>query len=274
MARPSTARAPPGPATMTSTATWSRRSLDSACRGSRSWTWRSSTASTTANARCSRRSAASRSRGRGGGLRADQTPPLVPAEPVEGRVDHRRGEEREQLRDEQATHDGDTEGLPQLGAGAVPEGERNSTEERRQGGHHDGPEAQEARPVDRFFRRQALLALRLEREVDHHDGVLLHDADQEDDSNQCNDAELGLHQEKSEKRADARGRQRGEDRHRVHIALVEDPEHDVDGDERKGDQERLAGQGLLEGLRGSLEGSAHAGGQADVEPWPGASAPP
>ena len=33
-------------------------------------------------------------------------------------------------------------------------------------------------------------ALRFEREIDHHDGVLLHDADQEDDADQRDDAEI------------------------------------------------------------------------------------
>ena len=36
-----------------------------------------------------------------------------------------------------------------------------------------------------------LLALGLEREVDHHDRVLLHDADEQDDADQRDDAELG-----------------------------------------------------------------------------------
>ena len=36
----------------------------------------------------------------------------------------------------------------------------------------------------------ALLALGLEREVDHHDGVLLHDADQQHDADDADDVEV------------------------------------------------------------------------------------
>jgi hypothetical protein len=36
----------------------------------------------------------------------------------------------------------------------------------------------------------SFLALRFERKVDHHDAVLFHDADQQDDSNQRNDVQL------------------------------------------------------------------------------------
>ena len=35
-----------------------------------------------------------------------------------------------------------------------------------------------------------VIALRLEREVDHHDRVLLHDADEEDDADERDDAEV------------------------------------------------------------------------------------
>jgi len=61
---------------------------------------------------------------------------------------------------------------------------------RREGRHHDRPEAQQAGLVDRLERALALLALGLQREVDHHDGVLLDDADQQDDADQGDDAEI------------------------------------------------------------------------------------
>ena len=73
------------------------------------------------------------------------------------------------------------------------------------------------------------LALGGEGEIDHHDGVLLHDADEQDDADQCDDAEVRVGKEQREQGADAGGRQRGEDRDGVHEALVEDAEHDVDG---------------------------------------------
>ena len=44
--------------------------------------------------------------------------------------------------------------------------------------------------MDRIARRHALVALRIEGEVDHHDRVLLDDADQQDDADDGDDVEL------------------------------------------------------------------------------------
>ena len=61
-------------------------------------------------------------------------------------------------------------------AGSQHQGQR--AEDRRDRRHQNRPQAQETGLIDRFTRRQSLLALRVEREVDHHDRVLLDDADQ------------------------------------------------------------------------------------------------
>jgi hypothetical protein len=57
------------------------------------------------------------------------------------------------------------------------------------GRHHDRPEAQEAGLEDGASAHR-VHALGLEREVDHHDRVLLHDADQEHDADDRDD-EIG-----------------------------------------------------------------------------------
>ena len=67
-----------------------------------------------------------------------------------------------------------------------------------------------------------------------------------------------------EERADARRGQRREDRDRVDVALVEDAEHDVDGDERGEDEDRLARERVAEGLRRALELGVDAGGQVEL----------
>ena len=118
--------------------------------------------------------------------------------------------------------------------------------------------------VDRVGGRLAAGALGLEREVDHHDGVLLDDADQQNDADQGDHAELGAAEEQGEDGADAGGGQGGEDRDRVDVALVEDAEDDVDGDEGGEDQERLVGERRLERLRRALEAAADAGRQAGL----------
>src|SRR2546421_456641 len=95
---------------------------------------------------------------------------------------------------------------------------------------------------------------RHEREVDHHDPVLLHDADQEDDADERDDVELRPADDQGEDRSHAGGGQRREDRQRMDVALVQDPEHDVDDHQRGEDEERLVRQRGVERLGGPLEG--------------------
>jgi len=51
--------------------------------------------------------------------------------------------------------------------------------ERGEGRHHDRPEAQQAGFVNGSLGILALGPLRLKREIDHHDRVLLHDTHQD-----------------------------------------------------------------------------------------------
>ncbi len=107
--------------------------------------------------------------------------------------------------------------------------------------------------MDRFLRALALVALRGQCEIDHHDRVLLDDADQEDHADQRDDAQIVVQQHQREQRADA-GRGEGrQDRDRVDVALVEHAEHDVDDEDRGSDQERGRGQRRLESLGGAAE---------------------
>ncbi len=99
-------------------------------------------------------------------------------------------------------------------------------------GHHDGAEAQQAGLIDGLDRRQALVALGLQREVDHHDGVLLHDADEQDDADERDDAQVGSGEQQRKNGAYAGRGQRGENGERMDQALVEDAEHDIDGNQR------------------------------------------
>ena len=60
----------------------------------------------------------------------------------------------------------------------------------------------------------AVLALGLQREVDHHDAVLLHDADQQDDADDGDHAQILPEEHQRQQRAHAGRRQRGENRDR------------------------------------------------------------
>src|SRR5438477_12599610 len=88
-------------------------------------------------------------------------------------INDRRRVERQQLAQQQAADDGNAERVAQFRAGAGFERQRDRAEQRGERGHHDWPEAQEAGLHDRVARRHALPALGLDREVDHHDRVLL-----------------------------------------------------------------------------------------------------
>ena len=96
------------------------------------------------------------------------------------------------------------------------------------------------------------LALQIEREVDHHDAVLLHDADQQDDADDRDDIQIETKEHEREQSAEAGRGQCREDRDRMHEALVEDPEHDVHGDDGGQHEQALVRQRTLEGGRGAL----------------------
>ena len=97
------------------------------------------------------------------------------------------------------------------------------------------------------------VALGLEREVDHDDAVLLHDADQEDDPDEGDQRQLGPEHLQRQQRAEAGRRQRRDDRQRVREALVQHAEHDIDREQRRQDQQRLRADRLAVGAGVALE---------------------
>ena len=88
------------------------------------------------------------------------------SETVEVEINHRRGVEREELREQQAADDRDAERLAQLGAGAAAQHQGQGAEEGRQRGHQDRPEAQQAGLEDGLAWRLALVAFGVQREVE------------------------------------------------------------------------------------------------------------
>ena len=86
--------------------------------------------------------------------------------------------------------------------------QRKAGEHRAHRGHHDRPEAQQARLEDRRLRIETPLALGGKREIDHHDAVLLDDAYEQDDPDQGDDAEIVTEQDEDQECAHARRRQR------------------------------------------------------------------
>ena len=168
------------------------------------------------------------------------------AQPLHVEIDHRRGVEREQLAEQQAADDGDAERIAQLRAGAAFQRQRQRAEQRGQRRHHDRAEAQQGRLHDRLLGRQTLVALGLDREVDHQNRVLLHDAHQQHDADQRDHRQVVAEQHQRQQRADAGRGQGGENGERMDEAFVQHAEHDVDGDGGGQDQPGLAGQRLGE----------------------------
>src|SRR5438552_1589362 len=104
-------------------------------------------------------------------------------------------------------------------------------------------------------------AARLDREVDHHDPVLLHEADEEDDADEGVDRELGLEDEERQERAEAGEGKRRQDRERVEEVLVQDAEHHVDDEDGHEEEEPQPPLRALERRGGSLDARRDRGRQ-------------
>ena len=189
----------------------------------------------------------------------------------------RRQVQRHQLREQQPADHHQSQRLPRFAAGAVADGDRNGAQHGRHRGHHDRAEADQAALEDRLHGRLAFLPLRAEREIDLHDRVLLHDADQHDQPHERVDVQLDLEQVQGQQRAEARRGQAGEDRDGVDVALVQNSQHDVNDHDGHDQQHIEVLEGRLESLRRPLERSAdgvrqHPGGDlvgSDPAPRPG-----
>ncbi len=155
-------------------------------------------------------------------------------------------------------------GFLQLRAGAAPERERDAREQRGHRRHDDRPEPQESGLRDRVLGLLLVAALGVEREVDHHDRVLLDDADEKNDADERDDREVVAAEDEREEGPDARGRERREDRDGVDRALVQDAEEDVDRHERRENEERRVRERRAERPRGPLESRLDALGQAEL----------
>src|ERR1019366_10820362 len=92
----------------------------------------------------------------------------------------------------------------------------------------------------------------VDREIDHHDRVLLDDSDQQKDADQRDQAELQAEHHEGEDRAHAGRGQRRQDGERVGVALIEDSEDQVDSYDRRENQDRLLADPLLGGPFGAL----------------------
>src|SRR5439155_1573429 len=110
--------------------------------------------------------------------------------------------------------------------------------------------------------------LRRQREVNHHDGVLLDDADQQDDADERDHAELRVADQQRQNGPDPGGGECGEDGDGMDVALIKYAQDDVDGDQGSENQQGLVRERVLEGLSCALELGVDRGGQAHVSLGP------
>ena len=123
---------------------------------------------------------------------------------VEREVHHRCRIERQDLADDQPADNGNAKRSPQFRSDPRTHGQRQRAKQGRHRRHHDWTEPEQAGLIDRLLRPLPFLPLRLQRKVDHHNGVLLDDADQEYDADQGDHAELGPEEHQREQRPDSR----------------------------------------------------------------------
>ena len=154
--------------------------------------------------------------------------------------------------------------MAQFGTHAGAEHQGKCRKQRGHCRHQDGTESQQAGLVDGLAGTHALGALRIEREVNHHDGVLENNADQQHDADHRDDSQVLAVEHEREERTHTGGWQCREDRHRVHVALVEHAQHDVHGDNGRKKEEQRVVERSLEGERRALETRLQARGNAHV----------
>src|SRR5271156_609769 len=112
------------------------------------------------------------------------------AQTIEIQVDDRCREQRQHLADYQAANNRNAERPAQFGSITTAESQRQASQQSRHRGHHNRPEAQYAGLVDSLLGRLALVALCLQREIDHQYGVLLNDSYQQNNADYCDHAEI------------------------------------------------------------------------------------
>ena len=106
-----------------------------------------------------------------------------------------------------------------------------------EGGHQDGAETQQAGFEDGVARALAFVALGGQGEIDHQDAVLLHQADQQNDADHGDDAEIGVREHERQQRAHAGRGQRGKNGDRDGYSFRRGCRAQVDRGQRGRDQD-------------------------------------
>ncbi len=187
-------------------------------------------------------------------------------EAVEIDVYDRSGEEGKHLAEDKAADNRYAQGTAELGADTRAEGERHGAKKSGHGGHHDGPETQQASLVNRIDRILPSLALDLNGKINHQNGVLLDEADEENDADKRDDVQIRLDELNREERADASRRNGGKNGDGMNKTFVKDAENDVNSGESGDDQNQLVGERILVSLSGALKRGVNRGRNTKLAP--------
>ncbi len=108
-----------------------------------------------------------------------------------------------------------------------------------------------------------MLAFGLQCEVDHHDRVLLHQPDQQHDTDHRDQVQAATTQQQRQQRADGRRGQGGQNGDRMDEALIQHTQDQIHHHHGGQYQPQRAGKRGAEGVGGTLQAQFHAGRQAD-----------
>ena len=182
---------------------------------------------------------------------------------VEYEINHGRCVKGEQLADDKASADRDAERPAQFSSDPVAQGKRKRTQQGGEGGHQDRPKTQKTSLGNGISGALSFMPLSLKCEVDHHDRVLLHDADEQQDPDAGDHIEFASKEDQCKYGSYASRRQGREDGERMDVALVQDAKSEVDGGEGANEQDDLVGLGTLQLGEVAGGGATYRSRQAD-----------
>ena len=101
-----------------------------------------------------------------------------------------------------------------------------------------------------------LAPLRFQCEVNHHDGILLHDSDQHDDAHERIDVQIGLERSAVSTARQTRPREGLRESSGMYEAFIQNSQDDIDHEDRNSKQAISPWLRHLEGLRRTLKAGA------------------
>src|SRR5665213_1296394 len=196
--------------------------------------------------------------GFGGGLRLGWS--FFMGKPVHEDIYDRCRVQRQRLADNQSADHGDAKRPPQFRSRAGTEGQRQAAQQRRHGGHHNRTKTKQTGLINRVHGVLPFIALRLQRKIDHHDAVLLDDADEKNNANERNHAQILVKQHQSQNRPDAGGRKSGKNGDGVNITFIENTQNNINRNQGRQDEQGFVGERGLERGGGAFK-RRHNGGR-------------